>query len=41
LVAQFGGGIKRASDIKKRIKKSIARFHKTNKKKTIRRNGKY
>lgn len=36
-----GGGIKRASAIKKRIKKSIARFHKTNKRKTIRRINKH
>ena len=33
---QLGGGIKRATEIKKRIKKSIARFHRTNQKKTRR-----
>jgi len=46
-VSRVGGGIKRVSEIKKRIKKSIARFHKTNKtnktnkRKTIRRTKKY
>jgi hypothetical protein len=36
-----GGGIKRASEIKKRIKKSIARFHRTNKRITRRHKKKY
>jgi hypothetical protein len=36
-----GGGIKRASAIKKRIKKSIARFHRTNKRITRRHKKKY
>jgi len=38
---QLGGGIKKASEIKKRIKKSIARFHRTNQKKTRRHKKKY
>lgn len=37
----YGGGIKKASEIKKRIKKSIARFHRTNKRKTRRHKRKY
>jgi hypothetical protein len=37
----MGGGMKKASEIKKRIKKSIARFHRTNKRKTRRHVKKY
>lgn len=39
--ALIGGGIKKASEIKKRIKKSIARFHRTSKMKTRRHKKKY
>lgn len=37
----YGGGMKKASEIKKRINKSIARFHRTNKRKTRRHKRKY
>lgn len=38
---KVGGGIKKASEIKKRINKSIARFHRTNKRITRRHKRKY